>query len=225
MGKEIQRCGWFLAGLVINSFGIALITKAALGTSPISSVPYVLSFRFPFTLGQFSFALNMVFILLQAVLLGKGFRPVQYLQIVVNLIFSGAIDLSMSLLSWLAPGRLVSQLFFLFLGCAVLAFGISVEVAPNLLTVPGEGVVKAIAQVARRRFGSVKVVFDVTLISIAALLSFGFFGRLQGLGLGTVVSALAVGRFVNFFHRHLGLLDRIAVQGLPFGGVTFSPAL
>ena len=210
MKNGVKRYGWFLAGLVANSFGIALITKAALGTSPISSLPYVLSFRFPFTLGQFSFALNMAFILLQAALLKKAFRPVQYLLIVVNLVFSGAIDVSMALLAWLNPQNLLFQLFFLVLGCAVLALGISVEVAPGVLTVPGEGMVKAISIVSGRRFGSVKVIFDVTLIAMATALSFLFFGRLQGLGLGTLVSALAVGKFVNFFRRRFSFLGRIA---------------
>ena len=43
-----------MLGILINSFGIAFITKAALGTSPISSLPYVLSKKFPLTLGQFT---------------------------------------------------------------------------------------------------------------------------------------------------------------------------
>ena len=41
-------------GLFINSLGVSLITKADLGTSPISSIPYVLSLNFPMTLGQFT---------------------------------------------------------------------------------------------------------------------------------------------------------------------------
>ena len=35
----LPRYLWFLAGVLINSFGVALITRAALGTSPISSLP------------------------------------------------------------------------------------------------------------------------------------------------------------------------------------------
>lgn len=38
---------FFTLGLLINSFGIAFITKSSLGTSQISSLPYVLSLRFP----------------------------------------------------------------------------------------------------------------------------------------------------------------------------------
>ena len=46
MNKTILRYFYFLLGLFINSFGIAFITKSALGTSQISSVPYVLSLYF-----------------------------------------------------------------------------------------------------------------------------------------------------------------------------------
>ena len=51
----IKKWFYFIIGVLINSFGIALITKGALGTSPISSVPYVLSLQFP----SFSFGMTL----------------------------------------------------------------------------------------------------------------------------------------------------------------------
>ena len=81
------------------------------------------------------------------------------------------------------PTSLVGELLSLLLGCAVLALGISIEVAPGVLMVPGEGAVSALAQVSGKRFGIVKICFDVTLVTIALTLSFLFFHRLQGLGL------------------------------------------
>lgn len=205
-----SRYGWFAAGVLLNSFGVALITKAALGTSPISSLPYVLSFRFPVTLGQFSFVMNMVFILAQVLLLRRQFQPIQFLQIAVNAVFSFSIDVSMDLLSWLEPDTLPVQLLALAAGCAVLAFGISIEVAPNVLMVPGEGIVQAIAAVTGWRFGSVKAGFDAALVAAALVLSLLFFHRLQGLGAGTILSALAVGRIVNLYNRKLPLISRIS---------------
>lgn len=62
VGRVVFRCLCFTAGLLVNSFGVALITKAALGTSPISSIPYVLDLRFAPTFGQFTFVLNMAYI-------------------------------------------------------------------------------------------------------------------------------------------------------------------
>lgn len=66
----LLRYFWFAAGVVINSFGIVFITKSALGTSPISSVPYVISLRFSdLSFGVTTFILNMLFILGQILLL------------------------------------------------------------------------------------------------------------------------------------------------------------
>lgn len=206
----LPRYLWFLAGVLINSFGVALITRAALGTSPISSLPYVLSFRFPVTLGQFTFAMNLFFILGQVLLLRRDFQPIQLLQVAVNAVFNAFIDVSMGLLSWLEISSLPMAVLVLALGCAVLAFGISVEVAPRVLMVPGEGIVQAIAAVTGWRFGNVKVGFDAALVATALVLSLLFFHRLQGLGAGTILSALAVGRFVNLYNRRLPLISRIS---------------
>lgn len=202
----VSRYLWFVLGVLVNSFGVALITQAALGTSPISSIPYVLSLRFPITLGEFTFILNLVYILGQIVLLRRAFQPIQLLQIAVNVIFSAFIDVSMNLLSWLQPDHIAVKLIALILGCAILGVGISIEVAPDVLVVPGEGIVRAMTQVSGKRFGSVKVFFDCTLVAIALILSFLFFHGLNGLGLGTVISALIIGRFVNLYNRYLPLI-------------------
>lgn len=209
MRNIAYRYAWFTAGVIINAFGVALITKALLGTSPISSVPYVLSLRFAPTLGQFTFAVNLLFIAVQAVLRGRKFPPVQFLQIVVDLVLSAFIDVSMNALDWFVPATLPVKLLALLLGCVVLGFGISIEVAPDALMVPGEGIVNVLADVLGCRFGSVKVVFDVTFVVMAAVLSLCFFQRINGLGLGTLLSALLVGRFVNLFNAHLPLIARI----------------
>lgn len=210
MKKWCYRYGYFLFGVILNSFGIALITKAALGTSPISSLPYVLSFRFPLTLGGFTFIMNTFFILAQILLLRRKFQWIQLLQLGVNVIFSLIIDVSMNLLYWLEPNLWWEQLLALLIGCTILALGISIEVAPNVLMVPGEGVVKAISIVLHKKFGSVKIAFDVTLVALAASLSFIFFFQLKGLGLGTIISALIVGKIVNIFNRHFPLISHIS---------------
>lgn len=210
MSRQIERLVWFSAGILINSFGIVLITKGALGTSQISSIPYVLSLQLPsISFGMFSFIMNMVYIVLQALLLRRQFKPIQLLQIVVNVVFSASIDVFMAMLSFYAPQQLFTRVLSAVAGCIVLAFGISVEVVPDLIMVPGEGIVAAISKVSGRRFGSVKVVFDVTLILIAALLSWLFFGNIVGVGVGTLLSAVSVGQFVNLINRHVPLLQHI----------------
>ncbi|MBW3094059.1 YitT family protein [Bifidobacterium sp. 64T4] len=195
--------------MVVNSFAIALITKGDMGTSQISSVPYVLSLRFPLSFGVMTFILNMLFIVLQIVLLRRDFRPVQLLQIVVNLLFSAMIDVSMSLLSFLNPTMLWQRLACIVAGCCVMGFGIVIEVCPNVLMVPGEGVVRALSVVSHAKYGTTKIVFDITLIAIAVVLSFALFGELRGVGLGTVISALCVGSVINGINRTFSFPERI----------------
>lgn len=204
------RYFYFTVGLALNSFGVAFITKSALGTSQISSIPYVFSLRFEdLSFGVFTFILNVVFILLQIIILRRDFRPVQFLQVAANLLFSAFIDVSMYLLSWFSPEALLARSVSLILGCAILAAGISIEVAPNVIVVPGEGIVRAISKASGREFGKVKVAFDITLIAVALTCSLVFFHQLRGLGIGTVVSAVIVGRFVSLFDRKLPLIRRI----------------
>lgn len=59
----------FVVSLFINAFGIAFITKALLGTSPITSVTYVLSMFTPFTMGVWTILLNLLFVVLELFLM------------------------------------------------------------------------------------------------------------------------------------------------------------
>lgn len=55
-----KRIICFLAGIAVESFGIALITKSNLGTSPISSIAWVTTLRFPqISFGITTFAVNI----------------------------------------------------------------------------------------------------------------------------------------------------------------------
>ncbi len=210
MKKLLQRYLFFILGLSINSFGIAFVTKSAMGTSQISSIPYVLSLQFDnLSFGMTTFLMNMVYIILQILILKKDFSPIQFLQIPVNLVFSSFIDLGMWALSWFSPETLITRIISLFIGCIILALGISIEVAPDVIMVPGEGIVKAISQAKHADFGKIKVIFDVTLIIIASLLSFIFFHKLNGVGIGTVISALTVGKFVSIINHHVTLIHKI----------------
>ena len=70
MSTLIKRYFFFILGLIINSFGVAFITKSALGTSQISSIPYVLSLKFTnLCFVQTTFIFNMLFILIQLLIL------------------------------------------------------------------------------------------------------------------------------------------------------------
>ena len=205
---------FFIAGLFVNAFGISLIIKANLGSSPISSLPYSLSLIFPITLGQFTLLLNAVLIAGQIALLKKDFRKEQFLQIPVAILFSFFIDCSMALLSGFTPAGYASQILSLVTGCAILGLGVSMEVIANVVMLSGEAFVKAITLRTGKEFGITKIGFDTTLALLACAASLLLAGTIEGVREGTIIAALIVGLFARFFNRRLAFVNKM---------ITFAP--
>lgn len=200
-GELLRRYIFFIVGLFVNSLGIALITKGNLGTSPISSIPYTLSIGFTPTLGMFTLYYSLLLIVLQLVILRKRFPKQFWLQVPVSLGFSYFIDLSMSLLGFLNPQIYPTKAVFLLIGCVVLGFGVFMEMAANVVMLPGECTVKAISSTWNTDFGKTKVAVDVTMSVVAAVLGFILYQELTGVREGTFVSALLVGAIARTIHR------------------------
>ena len=191
--NKLKRYVIFLIGLFVNSLGVSLITKASLGTSPISSIPYVLSLSFPFTLGNFTIFFSVFLILLQLLILRKNFKLEHVLQIPVSIVFGYFIDLTMLLFAWVNPQAYIMKIIYLLIGCLILGFGVYMEVLADVVMLPGESFVRAIVLTWKTNFGTTKICFDVSMAVIAAILSFIFTGKLNGVREGTIIAALLVG--------------------------------
>ena len=196
----------FLVGLFVNSLGVSLITKANLGTSPISSIPYVLSLNFPFTLGNFTIFFSIFLIALQLIILRKNFKLEHILQIPVSIIFGYFIDLTMILFFWVNPEAYIMKIVYLLIGCLILGVGVYMEVLADVVMLPGESFVRAIVLTWKTNFGTTKICFDVSMSVIAAVLSFIFAGRLAGVREGTVIAALLVGFIARLIGKKLVFL-------------------
>ncbi len=205
--KELGlRYGIFLVGLFINSLGVSLITKANLGTSPISSIPYVLSLEFPWSMGVFTILFNLLLVFFQLLLLRRKFKPEYWLQIPVAVLFGWFIDLTMLLLDWMNPQGYLLEVVSLLVGCAVLGFGVYLEVLADVVMLPGESFVRSIVFTWHTDFGITKIIFDASMTVIAGVLSLVFFHGLQGVREGTIAAALLVGFIARLLGRWLGFL-------------------
>lgn len=204
--NKLKRYVIFLIGLFVNSLGVSLITKASLGTSPISSIPYVLSLSFPFTLGNFTIFFSIFLILLQLLILRKNFKLEHVLQIPVSIVFGYFIDLTMLLFAWVNPQVYIMKIIYLLIGCLILGFGVYMEVLADVVMLPGESFVRAIVLTWKTNFGTTKICFDVSMSVIAAILSFVFTGRLNGVREGTIIAALLVGFIARVVGKKLAFV-------------------
>lgn len=222
--EKLKRYVIFIVGLFVNSLGVSLITKGNLGTSPISSIPYVLSLNFPFTLGEFTIFFSLFLIFLQIVILRKDFKLENILQIPVSIAFGYFIDLCMMLLWFVQPQMYVAKVAYLLMGCVILGIGVYMEMLADVVMLPGESFVRAVVFRWKTEFGVTKVGFDVTMTVTAAVLSFVFQRQLAGVREGTIIAAILVGFIARWIGKKLDFLPQklfpaaFAQQELPEEG-------
>lgn len=213
----LRRYILFLVSIFINSFGIATITRGMLGTSPITSVNYVLSFITPLTMGEWTIIVNILFVVLELTMIKmkdlKSDLRIFLLQIPISLCFGIFIDCSMNILDWMNPETYLGKITGVIAGCVILAAGITLEVKANVAMLAGEYLVQVISRRINKEFGYVKLGFDVTLVAISCLLSYIYLSELQGVREGTVIAAITVGPIVHFLMPYYSVFDKWIKKG------------
>ena len=208
----IKRYIFLLVGLFVNGLGVSFITKAGLGTSPITSIPYTLSLSFTPTVGMFTLVFNIFLVILQVILLRRNFQLQNLLQLPIIALFSFFIDLTMSLLGFMQPETYAMKVVSLIVGCLILGFGVFMEMAANVAMLPGEATVRAVSDVFSTDFGKTKIAFDSSMTIIAAILSFIMFKHLDGVREGTIVAAILVGFIARLFKKYIGGIEKILIS-------------
>jgi uncharacterized membrane protein YczE len=204
--EKIKRYLILLAGLFVSAVGVVLVTKGNLGTSCISSVPYVLSLIFPMSMGVFTILFSLLLIVMQLIILGKDFKLEHALQIPVSVLFGWFIDLVMPLFAFLAPQSYWQKLLVVVLGCVVVGISVYLQVIADVVMLPGESFVRSVVKRWGTEFGTTKIVFDVSISVLAAAISLICTGKLMGVREGTVIASILVGFIARWLKKKLAFL-------------------
>lgn len=206
-----------LVSLYVMTLGVALCVRSNLGSSVISSIPMAFSLAGqqnlapPLTIGGYTNLMNMILVVGQILVLRRRFEPVQLFQLLIGFVFGALIDINMYLTSMLTCDTLPVQIAVQFAGCTVMAAGIALEVRCGSVTMPGEGFPVAISRVTGRPFPKIKIVVDVTLVALAVVSCYCFWGAWQWnvIGIGTLFAMFYVGYVVKLLNPHMGWFDRL----------------
>lgn len=199
----IKRYIIFIISLFFSALGVAITKKGDLGVSPISSVGNIMSIRFDMlSLGNWLIIWNCVLILGQILLLRRKFQPVQLLQIPLSLLFGYFTDFGMWLVSVFEIHTYVMQLTMTVLGTIVIAFGVFLSVEADVIMNSGEAFVKALSDTVHKPFPQMKIVFDLSCLAAAVVLSLLFFDfTIVGTREGTIIAAIFTGLVVGWYRR------------------------
>lgn len=221
--EKLMRGIFYVTGLLILALGIILNTKSGLGVSPIISVSYSISTIMGVNFGNMTFVLYAVFVIIEvlihittkskqgknmAVILGKDL-----LQLPLSLVFTRFMNLFSA---WIpAPSHgLLSQLLVLIAGIICTGIGAAMSLDMRIIPNPGDGIVQAIADCIHKPVGLTKNCFDLLNICISISVGLIFAHRLIGIGVGTVLSVLGVGRVIALFnHLFMNKMTKLAGIG------------
>ena len=216
------RWGFYVAGLLILALGIILNTKSGLGVSPIISVAYSTSTIWNINFGNMTFILYIVFVVIEMFLhtlqnrrqlkvddpaLAPAVKKslplilgMDLLQLPLSLIFTRFMNLFSAWIPSPSHG-FVAQLLVLTAGIICTGIGAAMSLNMRIIPNPGDGIVQAIADCIHKSVGFTKNCFDLFNICITISVSLIFAGKLIGIGLGTVIAVLCVGRVIALFNH------------------------
>lgn len=207
-----------LISLFIMTVGVAVCIRSMLGSSVISTLPYVFETagkQMPYipklTIGQYTYIMNAVLVVGQIAVLRRKFEPVQLFQLLVGFVFGSLIDVNMWLTAWLVPAALWTKVIAQVIGCTILGIGIALEVRCGSVTMPGEGFPVAISNVTGVPFHKIKICVDISLVTLAVVFCYVFFGTWLWyiVGIGTLFAMVYVGMVVRAVSTHLSWFDRL----------------
>lgn len=195
----------FIISLFFAALGVAFTKHGELGVSPISSVANVMSYRFAsVSMGTWLIIWNCVLIVGQIIILRREFQIIQLLQVPLSFLFGWFTDLGMWIVSSIPVNTYLLRMAMVISGIIILGFGISLAVIANVIMNSGEAFVKAISDKTGKEFGNIKILFDISCVTLALILSLIFFDfTIVGAREGTIISALFTGVVVKFFSKRL----------------------
>ena len=200
------------------TFGVALCVRSNLGSGVISSIPMSFSLAGEvglapgWTIGGYTNVMNIILVFAQILVLRRRFEPIQLFQLLIGFVFGFLLDANMMLTSYFSSYQtLPAQIIAQFLGATILGCAVAIEIRCGSITMPGEGIQVAIACVTGKPFPFVKIIVDTTLVLLAVISGFYFFGAWPWtvVGPGTLFAMFYVGYVVRLVNPHLEWFDRL----------------
>lgn len=203
MDKRTRRFIVYAIGMFVLALGLTLNTKADLGVSPIISVPYSISQITGYNFGDLTFVVYALFVVVQIVIhlkLKKNKKIMSdLLQLPLSLVFTRLLNI----FSTYIPTSQNLGIRFIVLAFAITCTGVgaamslSMQLVPN----PGDGIVQALAERFNKSVGLTKNLFDCFKLCITLSISIFIAHQIVGVGIGTIIAVLGVGRVIALFHH------------------------
>lgn len=190
-----------MVGIVMLALGGVLTIKSNLGASPISLLPLSISKVSNIELGTAAFLLFTIYVIIQMILLKKEFKSIQLLQILFAVLFGKLMNFFNVIIQINADDMYV-RILLCTVAFLLTAIGIVFTITARIVPVAPDGLTQAIGLKTNMDFGKAKIYLDCLVVAISIILLFLNNKGLDGVGIGTILSAILVGRIVFMINRN-----------------------
>ena len=187
----------YLIGLNVLVLGITLNTRSLLGVSAFTTLPYALKEMTPISFGVANIILYMVLVVAQ-LLIERKMKLDILLEVPFSFIMGYILDLYQIVIP-ASPESLGLRIVILLAGNVCTAFGVYTMVQSHLVLAPVDGVIFSISNHYNKAYSLCKNCFDITMIILTIILCLVTRSPIYGIGVGTIFSALCVGRIIKWF--------------------------
>lgn len=194
------RWGIYILGMVLLAMGITLNSLTGLGASAIVSVPFTVSEATGLSFGDLTLVIYVLFVGAEFVIMGKKSSWTYLLQIPLSIVFTRIMNLIKAVLPY-QNGNLPVDLLVLIIAIILTGVGAAMTVDMALIPNPGDGMVASISARSGKELGLCKNILDLCCVCCSLIIGTVMKGNpLLGVGLGTIISMIGVGRVMAIFN-------------------------
>ncbi len=195
---------FYIFGLIILTFGIALTIQSNLGTSPFDALLVGLNRTFGLTIGSWEIVVGGAMILCNALIERK--KP-EYYAFLTALVTGIGIDAWLFVLqNWVVPQEWLSRSICLILGIVLISIGTTTYLQSQFAPNPMDRSMLVLSKSMGWSVSRARVWINIILVVVAFL-----FGG--SIGIGTLANALFSGMLIGFFLPYANAMRKHGALG------------
>lgn len=200
----------YLVAIVVLALGVAMSAAADFGVSMIAAPSYILSLRVgALSFGQAEYVVQALMLVVMCLLL-RRIKPIYLFSFVTCLIYGLVLDAERALITPLNPAAVAPGAFpmpvriALFVGSILItAFSVALFFRSCFFPQVHDMFVALVSRRYKIPLTKFKLFYDIGALLVSAAMTLLFFGRIVGIGLGTVIIAFINGPLIGLVGKLL----------------------
>ncbi len=223
--KKVRRFFIYAAGLIVLALGLVLNTKSGLGVSPILSIAYGISQIWSVSFANVTLVMYLIFVVLEILIhtyMHRGIKQIiaDVLQIPLSIVFTRFMKVFSIFIPELSfDGKSIVyeytiRFIVLLTGLILTGTGAATSLNMRIVPNPGDGIVQAIADRIGKSVGFTKNCIDICCVAFTIVGSLILTGHIYGVGPGTIVAVILVGRTIAIYNSLMRnrLLETVGIR-------------